>query len=560
VGEPFDTLANEALRASRDADDDELVREAHVLLYRAAVDEGALSVAKHHLQAAIALRDRVAEGVPGHLRERFLQRADLVELEVLSHEALSQRAVVDSAPQSLASWSGFEAPMSSRPSELPRVVTGSSVGSSPRRMVGDDPSVRALLNAIRKVGPADATVLIHGESGTGKELVAEALHEASTRKNGPLVKVNCAALVETLLLSELFGHEKGAFTGAAGRRRGRFEAAEGGTLFLDEIGDISPRTQVALLRVLQEKTFERVGGTTQIRANVRVVCATHRNLKQLVARGEFREDLYYRLCGVTLEVPALRARLGDLGALCDAILRRIAEERGGTVKRLSLSALAALKTHTWPGNIRELENGLRAASLFAEGDTLEPHDFAENVESLRHISENIEILPGVPASVPPPSSADGSPLSVPLATASMRGSSPPSVGGPDSAQGDLMRSRSSIGAPVAGPSSFGPASVGGGQQDVGPLGVGPTGAPAGTPSEVAYAQVRSGVSLHDMKRLIERECIVRALGEAGGNITKAATLLGMKRPRLSQLVKQYGLGGGDASDDADAALNVEEEE
>ena len=174
---------------------------------------------------------------------------------------------------------------------------------------------------------SNSTVLIRGESGTGKELVAEALHRASERANGPLVSVNCAALVETLLLSELFGHEKGAFTGAASRRRGRFEMADGGTLFLDEIGDISPRTQVALLRVLQEKTFERVGGTAPIRANVRIVCATHRDLKAMVERGEFREDLYYRLRGITLEVPPLRARLGDLPKIADHLLGRIATER-----------------------------------------------------------------------------------------------------------------------------------------------------------------------------------------------------------------------------------------
>src|SRR5262249_20926500 len=229
-------------------------------------------------------------------------------------------------------------------------MTRRAPASALQRMVGSDPSMVALVGAIRKVGQSDATVLVHGESGTGKELVAEALHEASPRRAGPLVKVNCAALVETLLLSELFGHEKGSFTGAAARRRGRFELAEGGTLFLDEIGDISPRTQVALLRVLQERTFERVGGVTPIRANVRIVCATHRDLKAMVARGEFREDLYYRLRGVVLEVPALRQRLTDLPAIAHAILTRIAGERGGAVQRLSPRAIEGLTRHPWPGN------------------------------------------------------------------------------------------------------------------------------------------------------------------------------------------------------------------
>src|SRR5262249_19432117 len=244
----------------------------------------------------------------------------------------------------------------------------------------DDPAIRGLIAAVKKVARSNATVLVRGESGTGKELVAEALHRASDRAAGPLVTVNCAALVETLLLSELFGHEKGAFTGAFARRRGRFELAEGGTLFLDEIGAISARTQVALLRVLQERTFERVGGTTPLRANVRIVCATHRDLRAMVERGDFREDLYYRLRGITLEVPALRQRMGDLPRLGEHLLARIAVERGEPAKTLSPDALDLLARHRWPGNVRELENALRAASLFAEGGTITAADLVENVD------------------------------------------------------------------------------------------------------------------------------------------------------------------------------------
>jgi len=516
LGEPFDLLAAEALRSARDADDDEYAREAHVLVYRSALEGRQLGVARHHLHAAIALRDRVAEGVPASLREAFLQRPDVVELtreaQVLAHhERLFEARLVEGAeagPLSVASSArGAAAPPSLAP------------GREGRRIVGDDPAVRALLHAIRKIGPSDATVLVHGESGTGKELVAEALHYASHRRNGPLVKVNCAALVETLLLSELFGHEKGAFTGAAARRRGRFEAADGGTLFLDEIGDISPRTQVALLRVLQEKTFERVGGTTAVHANVRVVCATHRNLKAMVARGELREDLYYRLCGVTLEVPALRSRLGDLGLIADAILHRIADERGGSVKRLSAGALAALKAHPWPGNVRELENSLRAASLFAESDVLEVHDFSENVESLRRASDSYDPLVGAPSTLSPPT------LRARSHAAAVAASDGAELTKPDAAGAERASS-----------------------------------VPPANPSDAAYSKVRGGVSLHDMKRLIERECIVRALADAGGNITKAATLLGMKRPRLSQLVKQYGLSGGDTSDESSEVAVGEEED
>jgi sigma-54 specific flagellar transcriptional regulator A len=280
------------------------------------------------------------------------------------------------------------------------------------------------------------------------------------------VKINCAALVETLLLSELFGHEKGAFTGAAGRKRGRFEQAHGGTLFLDEIGDISPKTQVALLRVLQERTIERVGGSQSIDVDVRVVCATHRDLREMVSDGRFREDLYYRLCGVTLAVPSLRERLDDLPELADALLERIASDQGGGRKRLGSDALEVLGRHEWPGNVRELENALRAAVLFADGGTIHAADLLDNVEGLRHLAERPSIAP---------------------------------LAAPSSSK---VRFRHE-------------------------------------PGEVVYDAVRGGLSLPEMKRNLERECIERALEEADGNITHAAKLLGMKRPRLSQLVNQY---------------------
>ncbi len=351
--------------------------------------------------------------------------------------------------------------------------------------------------AIKKVARSSSTVLVRGESGTGKELVAEAIHRASERSSGPLVTVNCAALVETLLLSELFGHEKGAFTGAVARRRGRFEMAEGGTLFLDEIGDISPRTQVALLRVLQERTFERVGGTAPIRADVRVICATHRDLKAMVERGEFREDLYYRLRGITLEVPPLRARMGDLPRISEHLLAKISLERGEPQKTLTADALELLGRHRWPGNVRELENALRAASLFADGGSISAVVLAENVDDLRAAAPSGDSVP-------------------PLARCTARGSSPRAEEG-------------------TSPEAFGAEEPD--CQDEGPLPPSEANATA-----VAYTQVRSGsTSLPDIKRQIERDCIARALAETKGNITRAATLLGMKRPRLSQLVKQYGL-------------------
>jgi DNA-binding NtrC family response regulator len=388
-------------------------------------------------------------------------------------------------------------------------------------MVGRTPAMQALAAAIAKVGQSDATVLVHGESGTGKELVAEAIHEASARRAGPIVKVNCAALVETLLLSELFGHEKGSFTGAAARRRGRFELAEGGTLFLDEIGDISPRTQVALLRVLQDKTFERVGGVTPIRANVRIVCATHRDLSSMVTRGDFREDLYYRLRGVVLEVPPLRQRVADLPHVASAIMDRIAAERGTTVKRLSPPALEGLGHHAWPGNVRELENALRAAALFVDGDVIDLEDLTTNVDGLRGL--RVSAPPSDEGAPAEPSPADGPPLSGPMTLSSSAFSPCQQATGTDAAL-DVPA--------MTQPSKFAHASLG---------------EAPGSATEVAYAAIRAGISLSDLKRDIERDCIARALAETGGNITRAASLLGMKRPRLSQLVKQYGFGSQSAA-------------
>jgi sigma-54 specific flagellar transcriptional regulator A len=353
-----------------------------------------------------------------------------------------------------------------------------------------------------------------------------------------MVKVNCAALVETLLLSELFGHEKGSFTGALARRRGRFELAEGGTLFLDEIGDISPRTQVALLRVLQDKTFERVGGVTPIRANVRIVCATHRDLRAMVARGEFREDLYYRLRGFVLEVPALRQRLGDLLSIATAILERIASDRGTSPKRLSATALEALTSYGWPGNIRELENALRAAALFAETDTIELDDFVKNVDGLRHLAPvSGTSLTSSTSSAGAQDDDDDDDDDLALSGGDRRRASlsPSTV---------MPMSDARVPAPLE--SGTGRASERGSER-----GSQPGVAPASrnerdldqTPTDVAYAHVRAGTSLSDLKRTIERDCIERALAESRGNITRAAALLGMKRPRLSQLVKQYGFGG-----------------
>lgn len=242
-------------------------------------------------------------------------------------------------------------------------------------IVGDSPAVRAVVEKIRIVAKAKSTVLLRGESGTGKELFAAAIHDQSPRRNKPFVKLNCAALPESVLESELFGHERGAFTGAANMRKGRFELADGGTLFLDEIGEITPAFQAKLLRVLQEGEFERVGGARTLKVDVRLVCATNRNLEEAVQRGEFRADLYYRISVVPIFLPPLRDRKGDLDLLANEFLRRFNTEQGGKLK-LSESAMSVLNECGFPGNIRELENCIYRTATLAHGDIIIDKDFS----------------------------------------------------------------------------------------------------------------------------------------------------------------------------------------
>jgi sigma-54 specific flagellar transcriptional regulator A len=346
-------------------------------------------------------------------------------------------------------------------------------------LVGRSPALQRVAKQLEPIGRSNATVLIRGESGTGKEVLADALHALSPRRHMPLVKVNCAAMVEELLLSELFGHEKGAFTGAVRERKGRFEVADGGTIFLDEIGDISPKAQVALLRVLQEREFERVGGSKTIRVDVRIICATNRDLEGLIAQGRFRSDLYYRLKGVMLELPPLRERLEDLPLLAQHFLERAAKERGEVPQRLSDESLALLARHPWPGNVRELENVIASAAIFADGPIITP-------EAFRHVAELEALLDRAPAAA-----------TVPVAAETAEA---PAAGAPSALTA----------APVASASD-------------GPLDY--------------YALVRRrDVSLKELRHEIEMQCIRRALEESGGNISEAARLLKMKRSRLSQIV------------------------
>jgi transcriptional regulator with PAS, ATPase and Fis domain len=237
-------------------------------------------------------------------------------------------------------------------------------------IIGRAPVMQQLFTRIEALADISSTVLIYGESGTGKELIAQALHECGARKQKPFVKLNCAALPEGLLESELFGHVRGAFTGAVKDKAGRFQKAHGGTIFLDEIGDISPALQIRLLRVLQEREIERVGDSTPIRIDVRVIAATHRNLQDKVRRGEFRQDLYYRLNVIRLEAPPLRERLEDLPLLVTHFLQQFSRKFNRNYSSLSEEVLAALRSHSWPGNVRELEHLIEHACILSQSSVI----------------------------------------------------------------------------------------------------------------------------------------------------------------------------------------------
>ena len=379
------------------------------------------------------------------------------------------------------------------------------------QIVGRAPALFAVFNALDRVAGSDAIVLIRGESGTGKELVAAALHINGPRGEGPFVKVNCSAFVESLLLSELFGHEKGAFTGAINRKKGRFELADGGTLFLDEIGDISPNTQVALLRVLQEGTLERVGGAETLSVNVRVICATHRNLEEMVRRGEFRADLYYRLRGVIIDLPSLRDRRTDIPVLVEHFLARRTQGEVPPL-RITPEALASLMLHDWPGNVRELENVIRSASLFADGGVVTMGELRELGDIFRTPDEQAilavtELLQSHGAAVGPAGETRRFEAAAPT---------------PPMPPADVLALGGAPVAPIAAPA---------------PLAEAPN---AGGPFDADWLEraIEAEGGLSELKKRIEFEAIARALRACGGNITRAAERLGMKRPRLSQIIHE----------------------
>ena len=271
---------------------------------------------------------------------------------------------------------------------------------------GRSPAMQKVYQLIRQAAPSSANVLIEGPSGTGKELVAHALHALSPRANGPFVAVECAALSATLLESELFGHEKGAFTDAIRQKIGRFEAANGGTLFLDEISEIDPSTQVKLLRVLETRTFQRVGGTEDIKADIRIVAATNRDLAKFVAEGKFREDLYYRLNVIDIHLPALKDRPGDIALLVSRFLKEFSAENGNRVKGIDAVAMKALEDYSWPGNVRQLRNVIEKMVVLAAGEKLTAEDVPMEIRA-----------PAAPVPPAPTATAEPLPATPPIATA-----------------------------------------------------------------------------------------------------------------------------------------------
>ncbi len=262
-------------------------------------------------------------------------------------------------------------------------------------MVGDSEAITRVFDLIRKVADTDSTVLLLGESGTGKELITHAIHFNSSRRDGPLIPVNCAAIPEELLESELFGHERGAFTHAVRTRIGRFEQADGGTIFLDEISEMSPGLQVKILRVLQDHSFERIGGVKTIRVDIRVIAATNRDLEELVQQNRFREDLFYRLNVIPIRVPPLRERVTDIPLLARHFLQEFSRKQKKPLKRLSPAALDLLQQYPWPGNVRELENLMERLEILTEGEVIEVADLPEKFQGLH-------LPPGAAAAELPP--------------------------------------------------------------------------------------------------------------------------------------------------------------
>ncbi|MGJ8652823.1 MAG: sigma-54-dependent transcriptional regulator [Opitutaceae bacterium] len=358
-------------------------------------------------------------------------------------------------------------------------------------IIGSSPAMQDVFKMIGQVAASDVTVMVTGESGTGKELIARAVYQNSLRSQKPYIAVNCAAIPENLIESELFGHEKGSFTGATNQRIGKFELCDSGTIFLDEIGDMALSTQTKILRALQEGEIQRVGSSETIKVDVRMLAATNKPLEEMVKEKTFREDLYYRLNVVRIHLPALRERMEDVPQLTDFVLKRLAQESKTAAKTISPEALAILSQHRWPGNVRELENLVYRSAVIAQGETILIKDLPQEV--IRAVGENPVIKQ-------------------------------PSLGD-DTGENDLGASIPAAVPPAVEPADS--ASV--------------LGTPTADPFEGAYAKLREGKGTNILEQM-EREIIARALAETGGKQVKTAEILGMTRATLRKRIDQYDLG------------------
>ena len=385
-----------------------------------------------------------------------------------------------------------------------------AVGSAPVRETpqftsaqlptGQSAAILQVNRLVRQVASYDSNVLILGESGTGKEVVARAIHDCSPRQARPFVPINCGAIPAELLESELFGHEKGAFTGALATRKGRFELAEGGTIFLDEIGDMNPTMQVKLLRVLQERVYERVGSCSSQRCDVRIIAATHRNLEESIARGSFREDLYYRLNVVPVEMPPLRERREDLPVLIEALAQRVATAHRHLV-RFAPATIAALQDYRWPGNVRELANLIERLSIQCQGAVVGVDDLPPRYRPTGW----------TPAAAAPPAEPAPEPRSAGEIATQMLASTAAA------AAADAAVMPADPGAAVLEP----------------------------VITETLVDVPAGGMDLRNYLESLERRLIVRALETAGGTVAQAARLLGLRRTTLVEKLRKYELVAGD---------------
>ncbi len=379
-------------------------------------------------------------------------------------------------------------------------------------MVGSSDVMRDVFKLIGQVAPSDATVMITGESGTGKELVARCIYRHSLRSEGPFVAVNCAAIPENLIESELFGHEKGSFTGATHLKKGKFELADRGTIFLDELGDMTLSTQTKVLRVLQEGELQRVGGNETIKVNVRLVAATNKNLEQMVKDKEFREDLYYRLNVFRLRLPALRERTDDIPLIANFLLQKLANKSGSKPKRLSQESLRLLMTHDWPGNVRELENMIHHSAVLAQGDVILPGDFPAE---LRQRSSS-RTSPATPPS--PETEALDSQSQIPeIAESEAEPESPEPEWGAQPQRADVLPT-----APAAANTWIG----------------------GGMNREESFDHIYKLLRKENHRALLvamEKEMILRTLKETKGNQLKASEVLGISRSTLRKRIEEFSI-------------------